>query len=191
MAHVALGRVPATQWSNVKKPPTESMYERWLYDLWRRHSGQVRAYLMRRTTMDSVDDLLSEVFVVAWRHRERPPRKPLPWLYGIAAKVLSTHYRGTTRRRNLVTRLESQPSNSQFSVDLALDIETALEKLSPTDRDLLLLNAWEGMSPAEIAVSTGSNPAAVRMRLSRARRKFEKSIDDAQTNSTEKDEGQS
>lgn len=151
----------------------------WFDRLWIANAGQVRAYLQRRVQPSDVDDLLSEVFVVAWRHRNRKPRADLPWLYGIGRKVVSTHYRGVRRRSDLEVKLDRQPATpaDEFTrSDLRGEIADALAILNPDDRELLLLTAWEGLTPKEIALATGSNSPAVRMRLSRARSRFEQAL---------------
>ena len=151
----------------------------WFDRLWNVNAGNVRAYLQRRVQPSDVDDLLSEVFVVAWRHRDRKPRMMLPWLYGIGRKVVSTHYRGAQRRNDLEVKLDRQPATTadEFArSDLRGEIADALAVLGPDDRELLLLNAWEGLTPKEIAIATGSNSPAVRMRLSRARSRFEQAL---------------
>ena len=151
----------------------------WFDRLWNANAGRVRAYLQRRVHPSDVDDLLSEVFVVAWRHRDRKPNSDLPWLYGIGRRVVSTHYRGAQRRNDLEVKLDHQPAmpGDEFSrSDLRSEIADALAILDPDDRELLLLTAWEGLTPSEIAAATGSNSPAVRMRLSRARSRFEQAL---------------
>lgn len=147
----------------------------WLENAWRDHAGSVRAYLQRRAAPADIDDLLSEVFVVAWRHRDRKPRMMLPWLYGIGRRVLSTHHRSRERAEKLDHRLLLEPTQLgdgfQRSVQRS-EIGTALEALSADDRELLMLVAWEGLEPREIAGAEGVTSAAVRMRLSRARKRF-------------------
>jgi RNA polymerase sigma-70 factor (ECF subfamily) len=151
----------------------------WFDRLWNANAGNVRAYLQRRVQPSDVDDLLSEVFVVAWRHRYRKPNTELPWLYGIGRKVVSTHYRGAQRRNDLEVKLVRQPATpaDEFArSDLRNEISDALAILDLDDRELLLLTAWEGLTPKEIAAATGSNSPAVRMRLSRARSRFEQAL---------------
>lgn len=163
----------------------ERYNERWLESLWTDHAGHVRAYLQRRVAPTDVDDLLSEVFLVAWRHRERKPRSDLPWLYGIGRKVLSTHYRATERRGKLRTRMEGDAKTSRTNASepaRSTEIASVLASLDPNDREVLLLFAWEGLSPTEIARVFGTTSPAMRMRLSRARKRFESALLDVDPN---------
>ncbi len=64
-----------------------------------------------------------------------------------------------------------------FIVDsLSPDIDRALASLEPLDREALLLVAWEELTPKEAAESLGIRPATFRVRLHRARRRFEEAL---------------
>ena len=45
----------------------------------------------------------------------------------------------------------------------------ALERLSPSQAELLRLVGWEGLTPAELAVVLGVRPGTARVQLHRAR----------------------
>jgi RNA polymerase sigma-70 factor (ECF subfamily) len=49
----------------------------------------------------------------------------------------------------------------------------AIAALRESDREVLLLSAWEQLSPAEIAAVLGISPLAARSRLHRARRRVQ------------------
>jgi RNA polymerase sigma-70 factor, ECF subfamily len=55
-------------------------------------------------------------------------------------------------------------------------LAAALARLSDGDRELLLLIAWEGLSPAEAASVLGVKPATARVRLLRARRRLTQAL---------------
>jgi RNA polymerase sigma-70 factor (ECF subfamily) len=48
--------------------------------------------------------------------------------------------------------------------------------LNDADRELLLLIAWEALSPAEAATVLGIKPATARVRLLRARRRLTQAL---------------
>jgi DNA-directed RNA polymerase specialized sigma24 family protein len=50
------------------------------------HSAAVRAYAARRVAQGVVDDVSSDVFVVAWRRLEDMPEDALPWLLACARR---------------------------------------------------------------------------------------------------------
>jgi len=61
--------------------------------------------VLRRVNPSTADDVVAEVFVVCWRRLDEVPVDPLPWLLGVARRVLSTQRRGERRRGALRDRL--------------------------------------------------------------------------------------
>lgn len=146
-------------------------------ELFWQHGVAVHAYLSRRAGQQDADDLLGEVWLQAFRARERYDQRwpsALPWLYGIARNILRAHW-----RTNPPVPSPAEPVDSHDpwpSVDDRLDasrgapaIRAALARLSEQDREVLLLVAWEQLAPAEVAIALGVRQGTVRSRLHRAR----------------------
>ncbi len=57
------------------------------------------------------------------------------------------------------------------------ELRDALRALRPLDREALLLVAWFELTPEEAAAALGVRPAALRMRLTRARRRMRAGLD--------------
>ncbi|MCA0143980.1 RNA polymerase sigma factor [Blastococcus sp. LR1] len=143
-------------------------------DTYRIHHAAVCRYVARRLGSapdNEVHDIASEVFATAWRRRAVVPPEPLPWLYGVARRVLANERRAAERRRRLVDRLFTQaPDLVAGAVDADRPvILDALDRLSPADREVLALAAWEALGPADIAVVLRCSRSAASMRLHRAR----------------------
>jgi RNA polymerase sigma-70 factor (ECF subfamily) len=139
----------------------------------------LQRYARRRVHPDSVDDVVSETMLVLWRRLDDVPQhRQLPWVYGVARKVISNHRRAVTRHLRLVGRVEVEP-RQEATGDGPLDAElaTALATLSETDRELLHLWAWEQLDPSEIAVVQGLTPNAASIRLHRAKGKLKKNLE--------------
>ncbi|KAB2350928.1 RNA polymerase sigma factor [Actinomadura rudentiformis] len=149
--------------------------------LFKQHSTSILGYLVRRVdAAEDAADLMAEVFAIAWRriHDAPPGDEGRLWLYGIARKVLANHRRGSTRRGRLADRLREQLRAQPGDDGGGQPVRAALERLSVADRELLTLTAWEQMSPGEIAVVLGLEPATVRTRLSRARARLRAVLDE-------------
>jgi RNA polymerase sigma factor (sigma-70 family) len=141
----------------------------------RRHEIAVHAFLARRAGRQAADDLLGEVWVRAFAARggyDPGQADARPWLYGIARNVLRAHWR--TRPRpgpaaapavdpwdDVVDRLDSAAR--------AQPVLAALRALPAPEREVLLLVAWEQLTPAEAAAVLGVPPGTARSRLHRAR----------------------
>ena len=143
-----------------------------LESLFDAHAAAVAAYALRRTDRDTAQDVLSETFLVAWRRLDEVPAEPRPWLYAVARRCLANQRRSASRWQSLRRRLEREAPEQLAPRLLDAELKSALRQLSPADRELLLLVAWEGLSPAEAAVVLGCAPSTARLRLHRARRRL-------------------
>ncbi len=67
--------------------------------LYEKHNRAIRAYCLRRIGDADASDAVAEVFAVAWRRIDDVPddEMTLPWLYGVARRVVSDHYRSSNR----------------------------------------------------------------------------------------------
>lgn len=154
--------------------------------LYERHAPAVYRYLARRCQPATAEDLLSEVFVAALGARKRvvahASGSALPWLYGIARNVLRGHLRRARGRWSI----GGDAGMDWDAVDARLDAESqrvhlrrVLDALSAGERELLLLVAWDGLTPAEAAQVLGIPQATARSRLHRARLRSQRLLDPA------------
>lgn len=133
----------------------------------------VLTYMRRRSQRD-IDDLVAEVYAVAWRRRNDLPAPMLrrPWLFGVARTLLMADARNQRRDRELINELAARPEpqvGATRTDRTATVMAEALARLAPNDREILDLVAWEGLTPAELAVALGVRPGTARVRLHRAR----------------------
>jgi RNA polymerase sigma factor (sigma-70 family) len=138
------------------------------------HHAAVRSYVARRAGGGvGIDDAVADTFLVAWRRLDDVPDAPLPWLLGVARRVLADQRRSAHRRRSLVQRLRTADPAPGWAPPLSLgpELASALASLTDHEREALLLVAWDELTPAEAAVAAGCSPAAFRVRLHRARRR--------------------
>ncbi|MEU5540079.1 sigma-70 family RNA polymerase sigma factor [Streptomyces sp. NPDC020362] len=162
---------------------------------YREHYWAVSRYVARRLPgrADEVEEVVAEVFTVAWRRRADLPASPLPWLYGVARNCLANAVRGYGRRRRLVDRMgNDEAAHGRHIVD-SPDAEApgawvheALARLSPADQEVLRLAAWEELGADDIAVALGCGRRAAAMRLHRARSRLRAEIDRMRPAATER-----
>ena len=143
----------------------------WFEDLFRSHAGAVVRYLARRAPVSDADDLAADVFATAWRRRaDIPEGAELPWLYRTASYFLANHRRKA--RPVPVADLRERADESGDPADFAIaddDARRALALLSPRDRRVLLLHAWEGLDGDALAAVLGISRGGADAALSRAR----------------------
>ena len=148
--------------------------------LYREHAGAVTRYVRRRSEPQSADDVVADVFVVVWRRLDELPQDPLPWLLGVARRVLANHRRGDARadalRRRIGSEQRTRAATETGEEGGPTAVWAALDSLSERDREALLLVAWEGLSTARAARVVGIGSNAFAARLYRARRRFARAL---------------
>jgi RNA polymerase sigma-70 factor, ECF subfamily len=146
------------------------------------HYASVLAYALRRVDAELAEDVAAETFLVAWRRLHRVPVDPLPWLYGVARKMIANQRRGIRRREALIAKLKQDASGARGPWDIAdrvverAGVLAALARLGERDREALRLAAWEGLETARAARAAGCSRAAFAVRLHRARRRLMKEL---------------
>lgn len=152
-----------------------------LATLFEAHFPDVWRFARRRcASAADADDVAAETFAVMWRRRaDIPPAETRLWLFGIARKVLSNQRRSATRQERVRLRLtHAHLPDEGFDdlTDIASGARRALATLSEEQRDLLLMQVWDGLSVREMAAIMGCTENAVSLRLFKARRKLAKTL---------------
>ena len=149
--------------------------------LFSRHYAAVYRYAGRRLGREEAADAAAEAFTVAWRKISHVPAEPetLPWLYGVARRVVANAERGRRRRERLAARAALDASDDASPPDRA-GVLAALAGLRADDREVLRLAAWEGLDPQAMGLALGCSPNAAAIRLHRARRRLEDAMNDTE-----------
>ena len=156
--------------------------------LFDRHADEIHRYAARRLGLQAAGDVVSEVFLAAFRNRVRYDlgrADARPWLYGISAKVISQQLRADGRRARALAATPV-PRPAEMPIDDIADRITAAQlrprmlgviaELSPADQELVLLVAWAGLSYDEAAQALEIPLGTVRSRLHRARARIRRSL---------------
>lgn len=153
-----------------------------LADLYSANWRPLMGYACRRCgSVEDAADLVSDVFVVAWRRIDEIPADGARlWLFGTARRQLANQRRSRARREKLGAALvrEIREAGAWDPADLFVRSEDerrlrqVLDRLSDLDQEILTLVGWEELSIAEVSVVLRIRPAAARARLSRARRRL-------------------
>jgi RNA polymerase sigma-70 factor (ECF subfamily) len=136
--------------------------------------GSIVRYAAARGSRDP-EGIAAEVMTIAWRRLPSlPADDPRPWLFVTARNLLMAERRRTGRQATLDAHHAETPAAEAESGDPA--VTAALMQLRPADRDALLLVSWDDLTPAQAARVAGISPVAFRVRLYRARRRFEQAL---------------
>ena len=153
-------------------------------EIFDRHAEGIYRYAARRLSQQAAADVMSEVFLAAFRNRRRYDTgrgDARPWLYGIAINVISQYQRAQRRYAQMLATVRHVPA-TDGAADEVLDRVTAaqlrprimqvLAGLSDRDRELVLLVAWAELSYEQAAQALGVPLGTVRSRLHRIRVKL-------------------
>jgi RNA polymerase sigma factor, sigma-70 family len=166
---------------------SDTLTEEWFRAAYQQSYQPVVAYLRRRIPSNDVEDLLSVIMTRVWQTRDTIPphlyEDPLPWFFGVAHNVVNEYFRTSARRLDHETIMDpSSVAHGASAIDVAEGVaegsrvKAALDLLSDSDRDVLLLAAWEGLTTVELASALQVTPAAARVRLHRARTRFAEAL---------------
>ena len=147
--------------------------------MFREHQPALYAFFVRVAgNRADAEDLTQETFARACRAalRYRGDASVRTWLFAIPRRVLmEASRRGLFDRRAEIA--DSDRVVRPIDHDARLDLEREFATLSLTDRETLMLVDYLGFSPAEAAVLTDIEPAVLRMRLHRARRRLRQRLE--------------
>jgi RNA polymerase sigma factor (sigma-70 family) len=152
--------------------------------LYRRHQQRVRAILYQLAEVDTLDDLVQEVFLRAWRGlpKFRRSAKFSTWLYRIAWNVASDQRQAMARRRTqlqvLTTHAPVQhPAPNVMDLHYQDLVQRGLKSLSFDHRTVLVLHDLEEVPQKEIADILQIPVGTVKSRLFHARAAMRQFLD--------------
>jgi len=162
-------------------------------ELFERHADRVYAHCFTRTgSWSMAEDLTSVVFLEAWRRREEvrfSGDSALPWLLGVANNATRNAQRTLRRHNLLLAKLPPAGEEADIAADAAARVDQerlaqhllcAMGGLKQSEREVLALCDWAGLSYSEAAVAMGVPEGTVRSRLSRARQRLRDLAGEAQ-----------
>lgn len=170
------GRRP-TEEATLKTDPKHVMEA-----LYRAHAARILRYAQRRVPAHDAEEVVAQTFLVVWQRLHDVPTHPLPWLIGIARNAIRNLDRAGRRRSRLAARVawtqESEEGTAANRSDLSAELRRALQSLSSSDREVLLLIAWDELDYSEAAAAMGWSEANFRLRLHRARKRLKQRLGD-------------
>ena len=145
--------------------------------LYERTNRQISQYVFRRISFD-VEDVVDDIYTIAWRKREDIPNdheEALLWLYAIGRKVIANKVRWKSRLdrfnklNNPLVAAEARNGSPRDNW-----VQEALISMPVIQREALMLVEWDGLCIAEAAEVLGVPGTTVTKRLHSAREVFAK-----------------
>lgn len=140
-------------------------------------------FVQRRAGPDQAEDIVHDVFVVAWRRFDDMPSESSDaraWLFGTARNCLLAEQRIHHQRGALAIRMAAEAeafvASPDDSIALQLDIATAWGRLTLDHQEALALTAWENLTSSQAGKVLGISAVAFRVRLHRARASLRRAL---------------
>jgi len=146
-------------------------------------SARLRAFVRRRVRDDATaDDLTQETLLKVFRSREalRDGQRLEAWLYRIARRTLSDHYRRARPSEQIPAAITAEPPDEIAGLRQAVLVSTRrfLEDLPVAYREPVRLAELEGLPLAKIALRLELSLTAVKSRVRRGRAMLKKKLQD-------------
>lgn len=144
----------------------------------RRYGDVLHAHALRMlSNQDEAADLVQAAFVRGYRKLAacREPERVGAWLFRICANLCKDHLRARRKGHVSLTRLasvlpgRSDPEAEAADGEVRARVWTALDALTPEQREAFVLKHVEGRSYEEIAAAMDLSVASLKMRVHRAR----------------------
>lgn len=144
--------------------------------LLRRYASPLLTFIQRTVGQSQrAEDLFQEVFVAVWvwRGRYSYPRPFRPWLFGIAMNKCRADLRRHTKTPTLLddcladcpASSDPAPADAVVSAETAALVAEAVDRLPPTQRAVVTMRVWNGLSYAEIGEAIDRSEATARSHM--------------------------
>jgi RNA polymerase sigma-70 factor (ECF subfamily) len=151
-----------------------------------RHSAALARFAASSGAKNDIDELVQDTFVRAFNSLDgfRGDSSFRTWLFTIERRLLLDRVRSDKRRRGGVEIQEGDAVTEFDALDgmVAGEMEgrlyRAIERLSPTQRQVFTLRVTEGMSYKDIADAVGTTEGAARVHYHNAMRTVKEFLND-------------
>jgi RNA polymerase sigma-70 factor (ECF subfamily) len=149
-----------------------------------RHAGALARYLSSLGEHEAVEELVQDTFVRAFSSLDsfRGESTLRTWLFTIARRLLLDRRRAARRRKDVGSLEDVDAATSYTALDSLIADESerrvrdAVQRLSPTQREVFTLRVAEGLSYKEIAEIVGTTEGAARVHYHNALRTVKESL---------------
>ena len=137
--------------------------------IYRRYGGYIYGYIYGMVQNKAeAEDLLQDTFLKVMKSETDKIENMKAWFITVARNTVYDHWRREKRKRALMPFLKRK----QRDIDLKLDIEREIGKLSPKLKEVIILREINQLNYEEISKILGIEIGTVKSRLNRARKEL-------------------
>lgn len=151
-----------------------------------RHSGPLARFAASLGVREEVEELVQDTFVRAFQSLEsfRADSQLRTWLFTILKRLYLDRRRAERRRRDTAELDEGDAATGYDALDvlvgdeMARQVQAAVNRLTPLQREVFALRVNEGLAYAEIAAAVGSTEGSCRVHYHNAIRAIKEHLSD-------------
>jgi len=142
--------------------------------LFERYHVRIFNFLLKMTRDREVSqDITQEVFYKAIKYRKSYKNGRFSsWIYTIARNIFSDHYQKQKNKDQRLDEIEYKIERAATDCleknEVKEQLRKALERLNQSDRELVVMNRYQGIKYQELAEILGSTEGAVKTKVHRA-----------------------
>jgi RNA polymerase sigma-70 factor (ECF subfamily) len=146
--------------------------------IFERYHLKIFNYVLKMTRNKEVSkDITQEVFYKLIKHRNTYKQtKFSPWIYTIARNLCNDYYKTVSHTQKSIEQINYKTmdveNDDTVPKELTEHLQLALNKLSTSDKELIIMSRYQGIKYDEIAIITNSNVGAVKTKIHRALHKL-------------------
>jgi RNA polymerase sigma-70 factor (ECF subfamily) len=150
-----------------------------------RHASALARFAASSGTRDDIDELVQDTFVRAFASLDgfRGESSFRTWLFSILRRLMVDRQRAAKRKPEGVELTEGvamtgvDPLDEVVATESHQRVRQAIDRLTPTQRDVFLLRVTEGLSYKDIATALDSTEGAARVHYHNAMRTIKEFLD--------------
>ncbi|HJQ20721.1 MAG TPA: RNA polymerase sigma factor [Gemmatimonadaceae bacterium] len=150
-----------------------------------RHASALARFAASSGARDDIDELVQDTFVRAFASLDgfRGDSSFRTWLFSIERRLVLDRQRSRKRHqppeelRDDAAATASDPLDEVVATESEARVRRAIDRLTPTQREVFLLRVTEGLSYREIAAALDSTEGAARVHYHNAMRVIKEFVD--------------
>jgi len=150
--------------------------------LYLRYYDAIKRYIWYKFYLkDQVEDLVQEVFLRLWNHREnvKPDMSIKAYLYRTASNLMIDMFRKRSSKAAFLAETKSRVVHEENRLDTSLTLQKIIGGLPQKEREVLELSRFQGLKYKEIAEVFGISVKTVESRMTRAFKYLRKELGDS------------
>ncbi len=148
-------------------------------ELYSRYAELLYNYIWyRMRSVEESRDMVQEVFVRVWEHRDRldPGKSIKCYLYRVAHNLVIDKVRKRKSDHTFRSEVSDKITSPEKEMDIRLSVLSAVQTLPEKEKQVIMLSRFQGLSYQEISHVCGISVKAIESRMTKAFRHLREAL---------------